>query len=98
MPGKFDDLGTHLDLLEEGDHLGLAESGFLHVETPAGGIPYLRVTPVFEVTSNCACQAIKQKKKKPLQINDLQGFICFGGEGVLRTSREKTGFFQMSHI
>ena len=73
MPGKFADLGTHLDLLEEGDHLGLAESGFLHAETPAGGIPYLRVTPVFEVSSDCAWQAIKQKRKNPCKSMTCKG-------------------------
>ena len=40
LPARLADLGTQLDLLEEADYLRFAESGFLHVETPSGGILY----------------------------------------------------------
>ena len=51
----FANLGAQLDLLEDGDYLGFAESGFLHVETPSGGILYLRVVQVFEGTTTIPC-------------------------------------------
>ena len=34
-----------------GDYLRFTESGLLHVETPSGGILYLRVVQVFEEAS-----------------------------------------------
>lgn len=44
-------LGAELDLLEDADYLGFAESGFLYVETPLGWILYFRVVQVFKGTS-----------------------------------------------
>lgn len=51
LSARLGDLGTHLDLLEEADYLGFAESGFLHVETPAGEILYFQVVQIFKGTS-----------------------------------------------
>ena len=51
LPARLTDLGTHLDFLEDADYLRFAESGFLHVETPSGGILYFRVVQVFKGTS-----------------------------------------------
>lgn len=39
---------THLDLLEEADHLRFAESGLLHAETALLGIPCFRLFQVFK--------------------------------------------------
>ena len=52
LPVCLGDLGAHLDLLEDADYLGFAESGFLHVETPWGWILYFRVVQVFKGTSD----------------------------------------------
>jgi hypothetical protein len=41
---------TLLDFLEDVDRLRFAESGFLHVETPLLGIPYLCLVQVFKGT------------------------------------------------
>lgn len=49
-------LGTHLDFLEDADYLRFTESGFLHVETPSGGILYLRLVQVFKGTSGVSPQ------------------------------------------
>ena len=51
LPACLGDLGAHLDLLEDANYLGFAESGFLHVETPWGWILYFQVVQVFEGTS-----------------------------------------------
>jgi len=51
LPARLADLRAHLDFLEDADYLRFAESGFLHVETPSGGILYFRVVQVFKGTS-----------------------------------------------
>src|SRR5690606_8627159 len=57
LPARLADLRTHLDFLEDADYLRFTESGFLHVETPSGGILYLWVVQVFEGPSgSTACR------------------------------------------
>ena len=48
LPTRLVDFGAELNLFEDRDHLAFSESGFLHVETPLGGILYLRLAEVFE--------------------------------------------------
>ena len=61
LPACLGDLGAQLDLLEDADYLGFAESGFLHVETPLGWILYFQVAQVFKGTSNSP-KEFKNKK------------------------------------
>ncbi len=51
LPARLADLGTQLDLLEDGNDLAFTESGFLHVETPLVGILYCRLAQVSEGAS-----------------------------------------------
>ena len=61
LPARLGDLGAQLDLLEDADYLGFAESGFLHVETPLGWILYFQVAQVFKGTSQGPCLRIQRK-------------------------------------
>ena len=51
FPARLADLLVHLDFIEGAGYLRFAESGFLYVETPSGGILYFRVVQVFKGTS-----------------------------------------------
>lgn len=66
LPACLADLGTQLDLLEDGNDLAFTESGFLHVETPMVGILYSQLAQVSEGASHrhqvCLRKKVQLKK------------------------------------